>query len=99
MKPHRIRATHELVTAYDMLPKMHVLVSFSNNDVEHLSPCSQRPIRATPEIMSSFHTDEYIHFLNRVTPETAEDLTYHGTRCEFFPLMSISSNVSSPRRR
>jgi len=32
--------------------------------------------------MTAFHTDEYIHFLNRVTPETAEDLTYHGTRCE-----------------
>jgi histone deacetylase 1/2 len=32
--------------------------------------------------MTSFHTDEYIHFLNRVTPETAEELTYHGTRCE-----------------
>ena len=32
--------------------------------------------------MTAFHTDEYIHFLNRVTPETAEELTYHGTRCE-----------------
>jgi len=26
MKPHRIRVTHDLVAAYDMLPKMHVLV-------------------------------------------------------------------------
>lgn len=33
--------------------------------------------------MTAFHTDEYIHFLNRVTPETAEELTYHGTRCEY----------------
>jgi len=32
--------------------------------------------------MTKFHTDEYVHFLNRVTPETAEELTYHGTRCE-----------------
>ncbi|TFK43973.1 histone deacetylase complex, catalytic component RPD3 [Crucibulum laeve] len=64
MKPHRIRVTHELVTAYEMLPKMHVL----------------RPKRASPEAMSAFHTDEYVHFLNRVSPETAEDLTYHGTR-------------------
>ncbi|KAF8975988.1 hypothetical protein BDQ17DRAFT_1441288 [Cyathus striatus] len=64
MKPHRIRVTHELVTAYNMLPKMHVL----------------RPRRASPEAMSAFHTDEYVHFLNRVTPETAEELTYHGTR-------------------
>ena len=27
MKPHRIRVTHDLVTAYGMLDKMHVLVS------------------------------------------------------------------------
>ena len=26
MKPQRMRITHELVSAYDMLPKMHVLV-------------------------------------------------------------------------
>ncbi|KAG2013083.1 histone deacetylase RPD3 [Coprinopsis cinerea AmutBmut pab1-1] len=64
MKPHRIRVTHDLVTAYDMLDQMHVL----------------RPTRATAETMTKFHTDEYVHFLNRVTPETAEELTYHGTR-------------------
>ncbi|KAF8076910.1 hypothetical protein FPV67DRAFT_1665148 [Lyophyllum atratum] len=44
MKPHRIRVTHELVTAYDMLG-MHVL----------------KPKRASPEAMTMFHTDEYIH--------------------------------------
>ncbi|KAI0053789.1 hypothetical protein FA95DRAFT_1508429 [Auriscalpium vulgare] len=64
MKPLRMRITHELVTAYDMLPKMEVL----------------RAPRATPEVMSSFHTDEYVHFLARVTPETSEELTYQGTR-------------------
>jgi len=26
MKPHRMRVTHELVTAYGMLDKMHILV-------------------------------------------------------------------------
>lgn len=35
MKPHRIRVTHDLVAAYDMLPKMHVLVS-SNTFVSAL---------------------------------------------------------------
>jgi hypothetical protein len=33
--------------------------------------------------MTAFHTDEYIHFLNRVTPETAEELTFGGQRCEY----------------
>ncbi|KAI6017011.1 hypothetical protein PISMIDRAFT_687846 [Pisolithus microcarpus 441] len=64
MKPHRIRITHDLVSAYGMLQRMQVL----------------RPKRATPESMTAFHTDEYIHFLNRVVPETAEELTFHGTR-------------------
>ncbi|KAF9058277.1 hypothetical protein BJ165DRAFT_121368 [Panaeolus papilionaceus] len=31
--------------------------------------------------MSAFHTDEYVHFLTQVTPETAEKMTYQGTRC------------------
>ncbi|KAH9482165.1 histone deacetylase (class I) Clr6 [Psilocybe cubensis] len=39
-----------------------------------------KPKRATPEVMSSFHTDEYVNFLHKVTPETAEKMTYHGTR-------------------
>ncbi|KAG6836392.1 hypothetical protein H0H93_008537 [Arthromyces matolae] len=64
MKPHRVRVTHELVTAYDMLDKMHVL--------------KQR--RATAADMTAFHTDEYIHFLQRVTPETVDELTGHGSR-------------------
>ncbi|KAK0502459.1 hypothetical protein EDD18DRAFT_1140885 [Armillaria luteobubalina] len=64
MKPHRMRVAHDLITAYEMLPKMHVL----------------KPPKASPEAMTSFHTDEYVHFLNRVTPETSEELTYHGTR-------------------
>ena len=37
--------------------------------------------RATPEVLTRFHTDEYVHFLTKVTPETAEELTYNGTRC------------------
>ncbi|KAJ7631505.1 histone deacetylase complex, catalytic component RPD3 [Mycena rosella] len=62
MKPHRVRVTHDLVSAYGMLNKMHVL----------------RAKRATPESMTAFHTDEYINFLTRVTPETAEELTHGG---------------------
>ncbi|KAJ7649065.1 histone deacetylase RPD3 [Mycena polygramma] len=62
MKPHRVRITHDLVSAYGMLPHMHCL----------------RAKRATPEKMSSFHTDEYVNFLARVTPETAEELTHNG---------------------
>ncbi|KZV79365.1 histone deacetylase superfamily, partial [Exidia glandulosa HHB12029] len=57
--------THNLVAAYGMLDKMHVL----------------RPRRAEPLQMAAFHTDEYIDFLGKVTPETAEELTGGGQRC------------------
>ncbi|RPD65961.1 histone deacetylase RPD3 [Lentinus tigrinus ALCF2SS1-7] len=64
MKPQRMRITHELLTAYNMLPKMHVL----------------RAKRATAENMARFHTDEYVQFLSKVTPENADKLTHKGTQ-------------------
>ncbi|KAI4294658.1 hypothetical protein K525DRAFT_261354 [Schizophyllum commune Loenen D] len=64
MKPHRIRVAHELISAYGMLDKMHVL----------------KAKRATPERMTAFHTDEYVDFLNKVSPETVRELTYNGSR-------------------
>ncbi|KAJ7582480.1 histone deacetylase RPD3 [Mycena floridula] len=64
MKPHRIKIAHDLVASYNMLDKMDVL----------------RPARCSPETMTSFHTDEYVEFLAKVTPETAELLTCQGTR-------------------
>jgi histone deacetylase 1/2 len=43
--------------------------------------------------MTRFHTDEYIDFLARVTPETYDELSGHGTRCTFslslFLLLSL----------
>jgi hypothetical protein len=45
--------------------------------------------------MTSFHTDEYIHFLARVTPDTAEELTYNGTRCELYFSSDLTRLLSS----
>ena len=40
--------------------------------------------------MTKFHTDEYVDFLAKVTPETVHDLTAEGTRCELdFILYSV----------
>ncbi|KAJ7135320.1 histone deacetylase RPD3 [Mycena filopes] len=64
LKPHRVKMTHDLISAYDMLDKMHVL----------------KPARSSAETMTSFHTDEYVQFLSRVTPETAAKLSFNGTR-------------------
>ncbi|KAG8964551.1 hypothetical protein FRC03_001655 [Tulasnella sp. 419] len=64
MKPHRIRMAHQLISAYGMLDSMDVV----------------RPTRATPLQMTRFHTDEYVDFLNRVSPETSVEMTGGGTR-------------------
>ncbi|PWZ03348.1 putative Hda2-histone deacetylase [Testicularia cyperi] len=64
MKPHRMRMTHNLVTNYGLHKKMDIL----------------RPKRATRDQMTRFHTDEYIDFLHRVTPETVHEMTSEGTR-------------------
>merc|ERR1711939_299144 len=64
MKPHRIKMAHNLIVNYGLDKKMEVL----------------RPRRSTPFEMTAFHTDEYVDFLQRVTPELADELTGKGTR-------------------
>lgn len=64
MKPLRMKMTNSLVTSYNLHYKMDVM----------------RPERATFQEMTKFHTDDYIDFLRRVTPETMEDLTSGGSR-------------------
>lgn len=58
--------THNLVTNYGLNRHMDVL----------------RPRRATREQMTAFHTDEYVDFLSRVSPETMQDLTGDMKLCE-----------------
>ncbi|VDB99541.1 unnamed protein product [Peniophora sp. CBMAI 1063] len=62
MRPMRMRIAHELVTAYDLLPKMEVSM----------------PTRATAQSMTAFHTDEYIDFLTKVTPDNFAQLSFDG---------------------
>ncbi|GAA6000750.1 hypothetical protein JCM10207_004638 [Rhodosporidiobolus poonsookiae] len=64
MKPHRIKMAHNLITNYGLDKHMDVI----------------RPDRCTPHEMTRFHTDEYIDMLNRVTPETFDEMTGHGSR-------------------
>ncbi|SJL04447.1 related to Histone deacetylase clr6 [Armillaria ostoyae] len=69
MKPHRIQMTHELVTSYGMLEKMHVL----------------KPPRCSPKQMTAFHTDEYIHFLSRAAPEMTQEMNPQITQFLGYP--------------
>jgi len=53
MKPHRIRMTHNLVLNYGLYKKMEIF----------------RPQLLTDKQMTMFHTDDYIDFLRKVTPD------------------------------
>ncbi|KAK4056229.1 histone deacetylase [Microbotryomycetes sp. JL221] len=62
MKPHRIRMTHSLVMNYGLYKKMEIF----------------RAKPATRKEMAQFHTDEYVDFLSRVTPDLVEQAIEGG---------------------
>lgn len=65
MKPHRIRMTHSLLLNYGLYSKMDMF----------------QPPRATANDMTKFHSDDYISFLRRVSPDNIEDLQKQLQRC------------------
>ncbi|KAJ3164825.1 histone deacetylase [Geranomyces variabilis] len=67
MKPHRIRMTHNLVMNYGLYNKMSI----------------HRPEAGTFLEMTRFHSDEYIDFLQRVTPENVEEMNRYQPKCKF----------------
>ncbi|KAM0329280.1 hypothetical protein ACHAQA_004585 [Verticillium albo-atrum] len=56
MKPHRIRLAHSLIMHYNLFKKMEIY----------------RAKPATRGEMTQFHTDEYIDFLQKVTPDNMD---------------------------
>ncbi|KAF2666255.1 hypothetical protein BT63DRAFT_434113 [Microthyrium microscopicum] len=57
MKPHRIRVAHSLIMNYGCYKKMEIY----------------RAKPATKYEMTQFHTDEYVEFLQKVTPDNIEN--------------------------
>eukprot|EP01027_Heterolobosea_sp_BB2_P009239 GEZU01013641.1.p1 GENE.GEZU01013641.1~~GEZU01013641.1.p1 ORF type:complete len:434 (-),score=123.32 GEZU01013641.1:164-1465(-) len=53
MKPHRIKMTHNLLLNYGLYKKMEVY----------------RPHPASEAEMTKFHSDDYVEFLKRITPD------------------------------
>lgn len=76
MKPHRVRMTHSLVMNYGLYKKMEIFVRPPTPACEssHADKHSarQRAKPATRKEMAQFHTDEYVDFLARVTPDLVE---------------------------
>ncbi|KAH8813054.1 hypothetical protein F5884DRAFT_670334 [Xylogone sp. PMI_703] len=59
MKPHRIRLAHSLIMNYGIYKKMEIY----------------RAKPATRHEMTQFHTDEYIDFLQKVTPDNMDSFS------------------------
>eukprot|EP01138_Halocafeteria_seosinensis_P005266 gb/GECG01005384.1/.p1 GENE.gb/GECG01005384.1/~~gb/GECG01005384.1/.p1 ORF type:complete len:420 (+),score=34.60 gb/GECG01005384.1/:1-1260(+) len=64
MKPQRMKMAHHLLLGYGLYRSLHV----------------HRPHLATPEEMTLFHSDEYIDFLKRISPESALDLAQNMSK-------------------
>jgi histone deacetylase 1/2 len=54
MKPSRITLTHELILAYDLHKSLDIFC----------------PRDCTPSELAAFHSEDYLHFLRTVTPES-----------------------------
>ncbi|KAJ2791102.1 histone deacetylase, partial [Coemansia linderi] len=88
MKPHRIRMTHNLVMSYELYKKMSIY----------------RAAPATCQEMTQFHSDDYVEFLHRVTPENAVQFPRELSKYNFeedcpvfdgmFDLFSLSAGSS-----
>lgn len=84
---------HSLVMNYGLYKKMEIFVSRparSGASVHELSPPSfeQRAKPATKREMSQFHTDEYVDFLYRVTPDNVDAYAKECLKCRFFQRLS-----------
>ncbi|PGH05834.1 histone deacetylase RPD3 [Polytolypa hystricis UAMH7299] len=64
MKPHRIRMAHSLVMNYGLYKKMEIYRAKPANKFE----------------MTQFHTDEYIDFLGKVTPDNMDSYAKEQSR-------------------
>eukprot|EP00559_Dactyliosolen_fragilissimus_P002426 CAMPEP_0184862994 /NCGR_PEP_ID=MMETSP0580-20130426/8191_1 /TAXON_ID=1118495 /ORGANISM="Dactyliosolen fragilissimus" /LENGTH=447 /DNA_ID=CAMNT_0027361023 /DNA_START=59 /DNA_END=1402 /DNA_ORIENTATION=+ len=53
MKPHRLKLAHHLILSYGLYKKMECY----------------RPHPASPGEMSEFHSEDYVNFLSRITPD------------------------------
>ena len=59
MKPHRMAVTNNLVLNYGLFKKMTMI----------------RPFRANEKDMCAFHTEDYINFLKRLSPNNTTEFT------------------------
>ncbi|KAJ3108163.1 histone deacetylase [Phlyctochytrium planicorne] len=85
MKPQRIRMTHNLIVNYGLYKHLEI----------------NRPSAATMQEMTKFHSDDYVEFLRRVTPDNIEEVTKYqhkfnvGEDCPVFDGMYEFCSLSA----
>ncbi|CAL8465253.1 g4788 [Coccomyxa elongata] len=70
MRPHRVRLTHSLVSNYGLNSKMYV----------------HRPQARSKEQIEEFHCDDYVDFLNSVTPDNQDEYILQMRRFNLGPV-------------
>jgi histone deacetylase 1/2 len=65
MKPHRIKMAHHLILAYGLYKEMDCY----------------RPHPASAGEMTQFHSEDYVHFLSKITPDSLRQ--YHASMQRF----------------
>lgn len=93
MKPKRMHMVHNMVVNYGLYKKLDIVVRLPFDKEEGISvnkSTLQKPTRCTAYQMTRFHSDEYVNFLQTVTPDTLETLAMqHGgleqgiARCKY----------------
>jgi histone deacetylase 1/2 len=85
--------THSLVMNYGLYRKMEIFVS------SRLVRLRLRPIRrgkrakpATRKEMAQFHTDEYVDFLSRITPDNMDNYGREQAKCKSRALPSTNES-------
>ena len=63
MKPFRMKITHEMLRAYNVLPKLNKIIP------------EEHPEFVSKIDFTNFHSDEYINFLMSVSPENMNQMT------------------------
>ena len=96
MKPHRLSVTHSLVLNYGLHKKMQVFISSLLFHLFSLTlPLLQvfRPYIATSPDMARFHSEEYIEFLQRVSPHNIQ-VPSRSYPCVLLPVLCrVSARV------
>ncbi len=73
MKPHRMRLAHHLILSYGLYRQMEIY----------------RPSLLSEEQLTLFHTDDYVHFLQQVSPDNTSH--YGLVFIAFFSLLFHTS--------